>query len=320
MQINSEALSEKFAGLRAPFDAELVKWRVGARMKSNKNRGQAMPYLNARMVQDRLDEVMGPENWRTELAAAPMGGGLMCILSLRIGDEWVSKADVAQQDEVAADAHDPDKDHEISVKGAASDALKRAAVQWGIGRYLYSFEAPWVNLEQERYISRDEMPKLRKLLRDAFSRARGTDRKSEARPGAADHGAEEGDGRHEAESGRAGTASTGQAASADQGSTGFRAEERAQGVAGDEAGTAKRSRPSFGTDEQWRSITARQRLIVKSISDRVRHNAPLGDIETFLTHGEGAKYPEWLRNGLLEGVRAKIKDQATQAAQHSEVA
>ena len=33
-------------------------------------------------------------------------------------------------------------------KGALSDALKRAAVRWGIGRYLYDLKAPWIVLEQ----------------------------------------------------------------------------------------------------------------------------------------------------------------------------
>ncbi|EQD39671.1 Rad52/22 double-strand break repair protein, partial [mine drainage metagenome] len=203
MKIDSEALSEKFAKMRAPYPVELVRWRVGARMKSNKNRGQAMPYLNARLVQDRLDEVMGAENWRTEFVSAPCGGGVMCVLSLRIGDEWVGKADVAQQDEVSEDARDPEKDREIAIKGAASDAFKRAAVQWGIGRYLYSFEAPWVNLEYEKYIARDEMPKLRKLLRDAFPSVQSTDCSADARSRAPVRDADERSERREAESRRA---------------------------------------------------------------------------------------------------------------------
>ena len=310
MQIKSDAHSETFARLRAPFDVDLVQWRVGARMKSNKSRGQALPYLNARLVQDRLDEVIGPENWRNEFTAAPMGDGLMCVLSLKIGEEWVGKADVAQQDEVADDARDPEKAREIAVKGAASDAFKRAAVLWGIGRYLYSFEAPWVNLEREAYVARDEMPRLKKLLRDAFGGAQRADRRNEERSERQGGATERGDSRAPAKESNAGEGAGGAP-------TETHREASAPGAAADRA---KKSRPSFGTDEQWKSLTARQWLIVKSISDRVRHHAPLGDIETFLTHGEGARYPEWLRIGLLEGVRAKIKEQADQAVQTSEVA
>lgn len=299
MQVKSEYPSDTFSRLRAPFDVELIKWRIGARMKSNRNRAQALPYIDARLVQDRLDEVVGPENWRNEFSTAPMGGGVMCTLSIRVGGEWIGKADVAQQDEVADDAHDPEKDREIAVKAAASNALKRAAVQWGIGRYLYSFEAPWVNLEHEKFIARDEMPKLRKLLRHAFGDGAPVQaERHDPEPERAQDGASE---PSRAEQGPANDSS---AADASQGNS------VEQGSPAPAASDAKKHRPSFGTAEQWASITARQRLIVKSISDRVRHNAPLGDIETFLTNGEGAKYPDWLRNGLLDGVKKKIKEQA----------
>ncbi len=304
---DSEQLSEKFAKLRAPFDVELVLWRAGARTK-DKKRGQALPYINARLIQDRLDEVMGPENWRNEFAAAPMGGGLMCVLSLRIGEEWVSKADVAQQDEVSENSRDPDQAREIAIKGAASDAFKRAAVQWGVGRYLYSFEAPWVELENERYIKRDETPKLRKLLRD---HARGESPRE--RP------------EHEREEGRGGLerdaqsterrASTGHARrSASPAASTSGADTGAHDVQG-AAVEARKNRPSFGTDEQWKSITPRQRMVVKSIFDRVRHGAPLDTVETFLTDGEGKSFPEWLNTGLLDGVRKKIKQSKEQAGQ-----
>ena len=314
----SEQLSEKFARLRAPFDIELVKWRVGARMKDNKNRGQAMPYLNARLVQDRLDEVMGPENWRNEFAAAPMGGGLMCVLSLRIDGEWVSKADVAQQDEVSGNARDPEKDREIAVKGAASDAFKRAAVQWGVGRYLYSFEAPWVNLDQERYIKRDEMPKLRKLLRD---HARG-----ESPPERSEHEREDGRGglergaqsteRRASTAGPARRSAPPAESAARASDAGSEQASRADAGASSSQGAedqARKNRPSFGTDEQWKSITPRQRMVVKSIFDRVRHGGPLGTVETFLTDGEGKSFPQWLNTGLLEGVRKKMKERSGQS-------
>jgi hypothetical protein len=40
-----------------------------------------------------------------------------------------------------------DTDHEAE-KGGLSDAFKRAAVHWGIGRYLYRLDSPWVAIEQ----------------------------------------------------------------------------------------------------------------------------------------------------------------------------
>lgn len=315
---DSEQLSEKFAKLRAPFDVELVLWRAGARTK-DKKRGQALPYINARLIQDRLDEVMGPENWRNEFAAAPMGGGLMCVLSLRIGEEWVSKADVAQQDEVSENSRDPDQAREIAIKGAASDAFKRAAVQWGVGRYLYSFEAPWVELENERYIKRDETPKLRKLLRDhargESTRERPEHEREERRAGlergaqSTERHASTGHARRSASP--AESAASASDAKGEQPSSADTGGSSSQGAAVD----ARRNRPSFGTDEQWKSITPRQRMVVKSIFDRVRHGAPLDTVETFLTDGEGKSFPEWLNTGLLDGVRKKIKQSKEQAGQ-----
>jgi hypothetical protein len=52
-------------------------------------------------------------------------------------------------------------------KGALSDAFKRAAVLWGIGRYLYSLESPWVALEargRSYVIAKSELPRLKSML------------------------------------------------------------------------------------------------------------------------------------------------------------
>jgi Rad52/22 family double-strand break repair protein len=52
-------------------------------------------------------------------------------------------------------------------KGAYSDAFKRAAVLWGVGRYLYSLTNPWVDIEERgrlTVIKQSEFAKLRQLL------------------------------------------------------------------------------------------------------------------------------------------------------------
>jgi hypothetical protein len=52
-------------------------------------------------------------------------------------------------------------------KGALSDAFKRAAVLWGIGRYLYSLDSPWVALEargRSYVIAKSELPRLKSML------------------------------------------------------------------------------------------------------------------------------------------------------------
>lgn len=122
-----------FTRLAEPFPPDAVSWRVGA-TNSEKTKGLALAYIDARDVMARLDEVCGPANWQDEYTETPKGR-VLCRIGIRCGTEWVWKTDGAGDSDVEAD------------KGAISDALKRAAVKWGVGRYLYSLSAPWVEIE-----------------------------------------------------------------------------------------------------------------------------------------------------------------------------
>lgn len=124
------------AALSAPFDRAAVHWRAqGTPIERNgKWSAMALAYIDARDVMDRLDDVCGPENWQTEYHETAKGR-LICRLSIRINGEWVTKSDGAGDTDVEGE------------KGAISDALKRAAVSWGIGRYLYRMSSPWVECD-----------------------------------------------------------------------------------------------------------------------------------------------------------------------------
>lgn len=144
--------------LSEPFDPALVSWRVGS-TSADKKRGLALAYIDARDVMARLDEVVGSANWQDRYEFP--GKRTICYLSLRIDGEWVTKADGAGDSDVEAE------------KGAISDALKRAAVKWGIGRYLYDVEAPWVELEaagRSYKIKDSEKRKLEAALRKGLPR------------------------------------------------------------------------------------------------------------------------------------------------------
>jgi hypothetical protein len=109
-------------GLKAPFAPNKIKWRA-ADFRGNKS--SALLYLDARDVMDRLDEVVGINNWQTEYK--DIENRCVCKLSVRYDNDfdWVLKSDLGTQSTFEGD------------KGMYSDALKRAAVQHGIGRYLY---------------------------------------------------------------------------------------------------------------------------------------------------------------------------------------
>lgn len=118
--------------LSAEFPRNAVSWRA-QNLTQNGDKALALAYIDARDVMDRLDAVCGPDNWQDRYEFH--GARTVCYLSIRIGNEWITKADGAGDSDVEAE------------KGAISDALKRAAVKWGIGRYLYSIESPWVPCE-----------------------------------------------------------------------------------------------------------------------------------------------------------------------------
>lgn len=138
-----------FDRLKAPFPPERISWRVGSTTK-DKSKGMALAYVDARDVMERLDEVCGPGGWQCHYPHA--NGKTVCAISIKVDGEWVSKEDGAGDSDIEA------------IKGALSDAFKRAAVRWGIGRYLYDIASPWVELEDGKRIKDSEMPKLRAAL------------------------------------------------------------------------------------------------------------------------------------------------------------
>jgi len=129
----SEAIDLKRLGDYFP-----VKWLKWKPQTVKNNRALAVVFIDARIVQDRLDDVVGPANWKTDFSVMPEGS-VECRLSIRVNGEWVGKCDVGSPSE------QPDGGDRL--KAAYSDAIKRAAVQWGIGRYLYDFPLQWVEYD-----------------------------------------------------------------------------------------------------------------------------------------------------------------------------
>jgi hypothetical protein len=133
--------------LSAPFDTREVQFKP--QMVKN-NRCLAMAYVSARVVQDRLDE-LGVENWQDRYSIMP-DGGVVCRLAIKIEGKWITKTDVGSPSE------QPDSGDRL--KAAFSDALKRAAVKFGIGRYLYRLPAQWVDYDpvKKQIVSPPQLP------------------------------------------------------------------------------------------------------------------------------------------------------------------
>lgn len=125
--------------LDEPFAPQDIEWRIQQSGKSSAGKLYAMvlAYVTNRAIMARLDEVCGKANWRNEYQPAP-AGGVMCGISIKVGEEWITKWDAAENTQVEA------------VKGGMSGAMKRAAVQWGIGRYLYNLEEGFAQTSDQK--------------------------------------------------------------------------------------------------------------------------------------------------------------------------
>lgn len=121
--------------LSVPFDVRDVKFKP--QMVKN-NKALAIAYVDVRLIEDRLDAVLGPEHWQDEYDILP-DGSVTCKLRVNLGGQWVTKMDVGSPSE------QPDGGDRL--KAAFSDALKRTAVKYGIGRYLYRLPAQWVDYD-----------------------------------------------------------------------------------------------------------------------------------------------------------------------------
>ncbi len=132
--MKNKSVEQIIAELRAPFKDSELEYRVGATNR-DKTMGLALCYVEARAIQNRLDEVVGFNNWHTSFRE--ISGGFICTLSLRVEGEWISKQDGAPITEFE------------SVKGGISSAFKRVASSgWGLGRYLYDLKDNWFPIEQ----------------------------------------------------------------------------------------------------------------------------------------------------------------------------
>jgi hypothetical protein len=122
--------------LDEPFADDEIEWRIQQAGEGNKGIwARCLAYVTNRAIMNRLDSVVGKENWQNTYLPGP-NGGVVCRLSIRVNGEWVTKEDGAENTDIE------------SVKGGLSDAMKRAAYQWGIGRYLYYLPEGWAQVSE----------------------------------------------------------------------------------------------------------------------------------------------------------------------------
>lgn len=125
--------------LSAFFPVKDVKYFPLTYMK-DKSKAMAAFYITNRAVQARLDATC---IWRNSFIADPrdsLGKSILCVIDILIKNAegesiWISRTDGAGNSDIEA------------IKGGLSDAMRRAAVQWGIGRYLYEVPGQWTEMK-----------------------------------------------------------------------------------------------------------------------------------------------------------------------------
>lgn len=171
---------EIFAALKQPFAPEDLEWRL-QHVKKEGPYGIAVPYVTNRAIQNRLDDVVGPGNWYNEYKpwhrfTAKVKSesdphkyidkeiiSQLCGIAIYFEEsqKWITKWDGAENTDIEP------------VKGGLSDSMKRAAVQWGIGRILYEMDVVFVDVEQRGktwIIPKKEQAKLDNAYLDMLKR------------------------------------------------------------------------------------------------------------------------------------------------------
>ena len=121
--------------LTEPLDISQIDFRVQSINKGGY--ATILAYKDARVDMERLDNVVGPLNWKREHSRDNHN----CAVSIWNAEHghWVSKEDTGTESYTEAQ------------KGLASDSFKRACFNWGIGRELYDYPVIQVKLNSDEF-------------------------------------------------------------------------------------------------------------------------------------------------------------------------
>lgn len=151
---------EQLAQLEKPFAIDAHSFRVLQRAKDGKT-GKWYSYIDARDVQDRLSQV--DPGWHSEYKVVHLNEescAVECTLTL-CG---------AVRSDIGTDYRNTNRAGEFTdnegnyIKGAYSDALKRCAVNFGVGRYLYRMPSYYAPIDQYGQFTDEGMKKIKETM------------------------------------------------------------------------------------------------------------------------------------------------------------
>lgn len=160
---------------------EEFKWRIMRTVQRDEGvMAYYAAYPDARTVSSHLDRLFGPGGWTDDYVISPSGKSVVCVLKVRMGDEWISKSDVGNVTDIEP------------MKGGFSDAFKRAAAKLGVGRNAYDIPELWgpVSSKGDRhykpFTTRDGRPFDEWLVEQAYKALRGEAKSDEVKPQSSD--------------------------------------------------------------------------------------------------------------------------------------
>jgi hypothetical protein len=132
--------------LNKPIQPDEIEWRV---QSAKDGKMTIVPYITNRCVMERFDEAFGANSWCSEFRE--INNGFICRLTVRIGEVTIFREDGASKTGIEPE------------KGGISDSMKRAAVQFGLGRGLYKY--PRVQIaDGGKYIPSWAYPRLNTMV------------------------------------------------------------------------------------------------------------------------------------------------------------
>lgn len=158
-------MNEKLKLFTKPLTPDEIEWKIQSKTKGASVKTIVVPYIDNRAVMNRLDSVFGSMEWKSsfepknyEVTTKTRDSithekriAMVCTLSIKTeSGEWVSKQDGADGTDIE------------TFKGGISDAMKRCATQWGLGRELYDY--PRVFVEGDiKFLDKDVLAQLRSI-------------------------------------------------------------------------------------------------------------------------------------------------------------
>lgn len=145
-----------------PFDLSAISWKIN-NYNGEKTKAMITFHVDARAVQERLNTIIGIENWSFEFSELQQDKGAHGKLIVDFGEKKVMREDVGYPNEVGKKEW---------YKDAVSDALKRCAVHFGIGHFLYALPSYWIELEQtaQKFLSNGQNVKIKSWLEVEISK------------------------------------------------------------------------------------------------------------------------------------------------------